>query len=153
MMHKYQKGIGLIILNCFIAIVAGCSSWSVGLASGHYNNPEERYWSDHDYDVQGRSLKIYPKERKNRRIQGVCIIKDSNDLFDNYCNNIEVYLEDKNKNIIASTKTEASGTFIFNNIKKGTYQLKVLDKRYQKVSSIIYVTPGSEVLIHLEKIK
>ncbi len=152
-MHRIIKPL-IIFLEIFqLMTLISCSGTDIRLTSNQEGlSTEERHWNKHKYDMQGWTLKTYPKNPAAQAVQGVCLIKDVKKQTDDYCNAIELVLEDQNQRIIAITKTRTNGTFTFNNIKLGHYQLNVREKHYRKLSDVIFVSPGSEVLIHLQKV-
>lgn len=145
----------LMLLFLFLISLASCGNQSIQLESAKQGlSPdgrvsEESIWNDQFFDRQSKSLKTFSKQRKESSIEGVCIIRNPKNTVNEFCNKIELILTDRNKKIIARTKTLSNGSFRFENAKKGTYLLDVNDSKYEKVSNRIYVSPGAEVLIHL----
>lgn len=141
------------VLLAFLSIllISGCAVSHPG--KNQSTSSDEGFWYEQDSFIQGRALKLFPKKIDNKTIKGVCVIQESNDFFDSYCNNIEMALMDKGKNIVAKTKTDSNGTFRFASVSNEIYKIKVLDKRFSTVSESIFVTAGAEVLVHLKAVE
>lgn len=128
-------------------LISACSS--IGLDP--HGAPDNSTYSggiEPSFYGEAEVIKIYPKDRNNGEIKGICFIASSpNSFFDLSCTNIRFELQDLNSRVVATSQTDEQGRFRFQIPKKKRYRLVVKSDKYKTLSDEIVLRAGADVLV------